>query len=481
MHKSIRVKLFLTFLLTTLLVVAGMYFFTRWSLDRGFNELVESRQRERVENLIDSLSEHYATHGSWEGLAGNKRLWIKLLLQSDSRRHRQPQAWMTQDLSEPATLWPPDLDAGVYRNRRWVPLEMRAMLLAADRSIIFGRQELLAELTLHPLKADDKIVGFLGLLPGRPDNQLGDLRFMQRQMQAFAWIALLMVTLSAVLALLLAYTLGKPVKRMAAAAKRLAVGDYAIRLPVESRDELGQLARDFNEMAAALEQSEQARRRWVADISHELRTPLAVLRGELEALQDGIRPMNAEAVDSLLTDVLRLNRLTDDLYQLSLSDQGALSYRKILLDPREALKADLAALMPQFQQKHLQVEWRDQCKADVALYADPDRLAQLFRNLLTNSLNYTDAGGRLRVTVFSTGASLLIELADSAPGVAESERAQLFERFYRVEGSRSRHHGGAGLGLAICRNIVAAHNGNISALPSELGGLTIRIELPLQE
>jgi two-component system sensor histidine kinase BaeS len=210
-----------------------------------------------------------------------------------------------------------------------------------------------------------------------------------------------------------------------------------------------------------------------------LRTPLAVLRGELEALQDGIRPMSAEAVDSLLADVMRLNRLTEDLYQLALSDQGALTYRKTMINPLQVLKADLAALQPEFAAKRLQVELMERSQNVPGLYADADRLSQLFRNLLKNSLNYTDAGGRIVVKVSSDAARLLIVIADSAPGVPEQELGKLFERFYRVESSRNRNHGGAGLGLAICSNIVAAHNGSIRAQASELGGLAIVIEFPL--
>ena len=481
MHKSIRLKLFLIFLLTTLLLVAGMHLFMRWSLDRGFNEWVESRQKDRVENLLDNLAGVYADSGnSWQRLSSNKRQWIQLLLQSDSHRHRHPQPWMRNALAEPINQWPPEPpEFEGNPMRRLLPLELRAMLLAADKSIVFGRQELLSQLTLYPIQQADQIVGYLGLLPGLPDNQAGDQHFMQGQVQAFGWIALLMVVLSAALALLLAYKLGKPIKRMTAATKQLAIGDYSIRLPTDSRDELGQLARDFNEMAAALEQAEQTRRRWVADISHELRTPLSVLRGELEALQDGIRPMGPAAVDSLLTDVMRLNRLTDDLYQLALSDQGALSYRKVLIDPVALLKADLVAFKVKFDAKSIAVEWIDQTQFAVSIYADADRLSQLFRNLLKNSLNYTDAGGQLKISVSTTANTLLIKLADSAPGVAIAEQEKLFERFYRVDSSRSRHHGGAGLGLAICRNIVAAHQGQISAQPSELGGLAILIELPL--
>ena len=479
MHKSIRVKLFLAFLLTTLLVVAGMYLFMRWSLDRGFTEFIETRQRERVESLIEGLTEYYDNSGSWEPLAGNKRQWIQLLLKSDNHPHRHPAPWMEKALSEPKDRWPPAW-TDTHGKRRFTPLELRVMLLRADKSIIFGRHEALPQLILHPIRHQDQVVGFLGLLPGKPVNQLGELLFMERQAKAFFWIALLMIALSAGLALLLAYTLGRPLKRITAAAKELAVGRYNVRLPVESGDELGQLARDFNEMAAALEQSEQARRRWIADISHELRTPLAVLRGELEALQDGIRPLTREAVDSLFGDVMRLNRLTEDLYQLALSDQGALTYRKTLTDPVATLKEDLAALMPEFNSKQLSVQVIDNTPGPVSLYADPDRLSQLFRNLLKNSINYTDSGGRLEITVSKRGNALLIDLSDSAPGVSEQELTKLFDRFYRVESSRNRNHGGAGLGLAICSNIIAAHNGLIKAHPSALGGLAIHIELPVQ-
>ena len=479
MHKSIRFKLFLTFLLTTLLVVAGMYLFMRWSLDRGFTEFIETRQNERVENLIEGLDEYYAITGSWKPLAKNKRLWIQLLMQSDNHPHRHPAPWMKKALTEPKDKWPPDWP-DTQSKRRFTPLELRVMLLRADKSIIFGRHEALPQLVLHPIRYKKQVVGFLGLLPGKPVNQLGEILFMERQAQSFVWITLLMIALSAGLALLLAYTLGRPLKRITAAAKELAVGRYYIRLPVESGDELGQLARDFNEMAAALEQSEQARRRWIADISHELRTPLSVLRGELEALQDGIRPLTREAVDSLFADVMRLNRLTEDLYQLALSDQGALTYRKTLIDPIVTLKEDLAALMPEFNNKQLSVHMNNELPGPVNLYADPDRLSQLFRNLLKNSANYSDSGGRLNITISKKADILLIDMADSAPGVSEQELDKLFDRFYRVESSRNRNHGGAGLGLAICNNIIAAHNGLIKAHASALGGLAIHIELPVQ-
>jgi two-component system sensor histidine kinase BaeS len=279
---------------------------------------------------------------------------------------------------------------------------------------------------------------------------------------------------------LLAYILGRPLKRITAASKSLAIGCYDARLPIDSHDELGQLARHFNDLAAALEQAEQTRRRWVADISHELRTPLSVLRGELEALQDGIRPLTREAIDSLYGDVMRLNRLAEDLYQLSLSDQGALSYRKTKTYPLDILKEDLNAFAPEFERRDISVTLDNQLDDALNLHADPDRLSQLYRNLLKNTMNYTDNGGRLLIRVSCHAEKLELSFQDSAPGVPEQELPKLFDRFYRLESSRNRSHGGAGLGLAICRNIVEAHNGTIYALASSWGGLDIKVELPLE-
>ncbi len=478
MFKSVRIKLFLTFLLTTLLVVAGMYGFVRWSLNHGFNELVLARQQERVTNLTEGLTEYYAGNQNWTQLAADKQKWIDLLWQSNPRR-QQPN-WVQKALDNPSHEWPPNLPEFPAR-RNIMPFEFRVMLLDAEQKIIFGRAEALSKLNLLPIKFNETVVGYLGLMPGRAMNQANEARFLEAQSEAFIWIALIMLGLSAGLALLLAYILGKPLKRITNAAKALAIGRYDVRLSVESADELGQLARDFNDMAAALQQSEQARQRWVADISHELRTPLAILRGELEALQDGVRPLVPAAIDSLFGEVMRLHRLTEDLYQLTLSDQGALSYHKAHVNPVEILQEDLEALQPEFQRKQMQVSFKDKLTDAVTIYADQDRLSQLFRNLLHNSANYTDAGGQLVITCSRKADMLQLSFSDSAPGVPEHELTKVFDRFYRLESSRNRHLGGAGLGLAICSNIVNAHSGKISAQLSAMRGLTIFIELPISQ
>lgn len=474
---SIRVKLFLTFLLITSLVVMGMHFFTRWSLERGFTEFVEKRQQERLDKISNVLEEYYASHHGWDSLTKNKQGWIALLWQTDPHQHRPPKRIMQRALQEPENRWPPTLPE--ESEKRWISFGLRVMLLDADKSILFGQEELRTQLDLYPIRHEYQIVGYLGLLPGSPINQAGDIYFMEQQTNFFFWIAAVMILLSALVAWFLAYLLGRPLKQIAAAAKRLATGDYKTRLPVATRDETGQLALNFNDMAAALDQAEQSRRRWVADISHELRTPLAILRGELEAILDGVHPLNRDTIESLSGDVMRLNRLTEDLYQLALSDQGALSYHKKLLNPVPLLRDDLATFAADFKRKAIDVKWVNQLFKPVSINADPDRLSQLFRNLLANSLHHTDSQGQLEITVQRLENKLIIALADSSPGVAEQDIAHLFDRFYRVDPSRNRHLGGAGLGLAICHNIVQAHAGILAASPSPLGGLLIRIELPI--
>ncbi|GAB6140375.1 ATP-binding protein [Methylosoma difficile] len=488
MFKSIRVKLFLTLLLAALLVVTGMYGFMRFSFERGFMAFVESRQEKHLERIVSALTEYYDAHGTWQSLADDKQKWLEIIWQQEGHKHPPP-PWLHETLSNKDTRWPPDLLDKQPKHPahhpdndfkpRLIPFEMRVMLLAADKSLVFGRSELVSELTLHPIRSAGTIVGYVGVLPGKPFNQLGDIQFMEKQGRELIGIALLMVLFSAGLALLIAYILGRPLKRITAASKALAIGCYDTRLPVDSHDELGQLSHDFNALAAALAQAEQTRRRWVADISHELRTPLAVLRGELEALQDGVRPLTPMAVDSLYSDVMRLTRLTEDLYQLSLTDQGTLSYRKSPLDPVLVLQQDLAALADEFRRKALTVTLDNALGKTILVYADADRLSQLFRNLLTNTLRYTDNGGELQITISKSKEHLLMVFSDSAPSVADAALPQLFDRFFRADHSRNRNSGGAGLGLAICHNIVEAHNGSITASHSNLGGLTMTLSFPI--
>lgn len=460
---SIRSKLFLTLLAATTLVVGAMFGFMHWSFRHGFVTFLESRQQARVERMAAQLAEVYVQEGGWEGLRGDRSRW-----------------WALQVEAGPgmASNGPPGHGAGMGPgggSRRGLGMA----LFDADRQAVFGRFADPEQLSLHPIRVHGRVVGYLGHRPGKALGDVVDVRFLEAQRQAFFWIALLVGVFAVALAWPLANTLVRPLRRVTEATRDLAAGRFETRVPVSGGDELAELARDFNAMAATLGRAESARRQWMADISHELRTPVALLRAELEALQDGVRPLGPAAVAALQADVERLKRLIEDLYQLSMSDLGAMSYRKRAVDPLALLGDEIEACAGEFERKGLALQLVDRCGGPVTLNADPDRLAQLFRNLMQNSLRYTDAGGRLEIVASRADGHLVLDFQDTAPSVPAASLPRLFERFYRVEASRSRAHGGAGLGLAISRNIVEAHGGRIEARPSPLGGLGIHVELPV--
>jgi two-component system sensor histidine kinase BaeS len=306
------------------------------------------------------------------------------------------------------------------------------------------------------------------------------LRFVEKQRRSFALIALIMAAAAALLSIPLAQQLVKRITTLAAATHRLAAGKYDTRVPAAVSDELGQLARDFNSLAQTLERNEQLRRQWVADISHELRTPLAVLRGEIEALEDGVRPQTPQSLAMLHGEVMHLSRLVDDLYQLSLADIGALSYRKEPIDLGKVLIQAVEPFRGEFEARDIRLNSQIPAEPPLTILADGRRLHQLFSNLLENSLRYTDPGGELRIRLAAGRDRVSIHFEDSTPGVPEDKLERLFDRLFRVEGSRSRATGGAGLGLAMCKNIVEAHDGTITARPSPLGGVGVEIVLPLE-
>jgi two-component system sensor histidine kinase BaeS len=424
-----------------------------------------------LEQVAGSLEQAYAEHGNWDFLRSNPGPWIRRLLNA---RSDQVMSERFGKFDDSRNMPPPRMGRGMHR------MGSPLIVLDAERKPIIGSYPKDDEVNFRALVHQGKTVGYAGLLPPRHFLHPIQVRFLSQQHAALAVAAGGMVLVVVLMSLPLARRLVRPIKAMAGATHDIASGKYATRVPADSSDELGQLARDFNAMALTLEKNEKERRQWVADISHELRTPVAVLRGEIEALLDGIRTITPDTIRSLHAETLRLNRLVEDLYQLSLSDIGALTYRKENLDLVEALRDSMESYRPEFVRKGIALTNNISEHAEVMVFADRARLNQLFANLFENTLRYTDAGGRLDIGLAHSGEKAIIEFQDSTPGVPGKELDRLFERLYRVEGSRSRTSGGAGLGLAICKNIVEAHEGTISAHQSPLGGLLIRISLPIR-
>jgi two-component system sensor histidine kinase BaeS len=480
MKISITYRLFLAFLLATCTLVACMFIIMKISFDRGFLRYINNIEQARLERLADHLESTYAVRGNWDFLRGNPAAWSNLLLQTLpeeqlASRLRREQERRSRPGSSQRSESPRYL---MHRSPHM--FERRVLLLDADRRLMFGPPRHPEGIDLRPLEYDDRVIGYLGIVPPRHIVDPLQLRFVEKQRRSFALIALVIAAGAALLSIPLAKRMVKRITVLAAATHRLAAGEYATRVPASASDELGQLARDFNSLARALEKNEQLRRQWVADISHELRTPLAVLRGEIEALQDGVRTQSPQSLAMLHGEIMHLNRLVDDLYQLSLADTGALSYRKEFIDLGETLAAAIEPFRGEFAARDIRLTDQIPAGADVTVEADGRRLHQLFGNLLENSLRYTDRGGELRIRLDRKKDRAVLLFEDSAPGVPEEKLERLFDRLFRVEASRSRATGGAGLGLAMCKNIVEAHGGTITARTSPLGGLGVEILLPVK-
>lgn len=482
MHLTVGHKLFLMLVIITGLVAFAMATFMSWSFERGFINYIEERKQERTDDFVQRLENYYRENGSWAPLLDDRAAWLRLIFSDEPHEQDKPPRWIDRLMKESMRSPEPD-EAHPDSQRPHLPIDKRVVLLSTTKQQLIGRVENIAELEHLPIEVDGEIVGYAGIRSGPPLERIVEARFLEKQHTMVIWIALATLLFSAALAILIARRLVKPLKAFRRGSRALAAGQYDTRIPVESNDELGQLARDFNSLAAALERTEAQRRQWVADTSHELRTPLSILRGEIEALQDGMRPFDKQAIDSLHGEIMRLNRLIDDLYELAQSDAGSLSYRPDEVDVGDVLEEVLNQYASEFEAHSIKPTLIIDDSTPAVIHADADRLAQLFRNLLANALRYTDSGGRISISTSAAmaGHQIVIDFEDSAPGVPESELEHLFERFYRVESSRNRDSGGAGLGLSICRNIVAAHGGTISAHHSALGGLHVRINLPVSQ
>ncbi|MBM0104648.1 HAMP domain-containing protein [Steroidobacter sp. S1-65] len=456
MKWSISTKLFLVLVAISIATVAAMGVSARISFTRGFIGYLNEQSGAYADSVVPRLAEAYRTEGSWRFLHHNPRAWYRLL---DNRTRRE------RDSGPPQ-----------FSEVEFSAVHLRLTLLDADRNIVIGNRDVPRDASMRAVVVDGRTVGWLALIPYQQATAAADVRFQQRQLTQNWLIGWGTVIVAALAAWWLSRLLVTPLKRITAATHNLASGDYSVRIPVTSKDEIGGLSEDFNRLAQALAHNEQLRRSFMADVSHELRTPLSVLKGELEAIEDGVRAMTPATLASLQSEVTTLNKLVSDLYDLSLSDIGALSYRMAQIEIDDVLHATLAAFQQRLAERELKVQ--TDIARSVMVNGDEGRLQQLFNNLLENCARYTQAGGVVRVGCRIDNAEVLVEIEDSGPGVPADMLPRIFERFVRAEASRNRSHGGAGLGLAICRNIVEAHGGTITASAAPLGGLLMSIRLP---
>jgi signal transduction histidine kinase len=279
-------------------------------------------------------------------------------------------------------------------------------------------------------------------------------------------------------ALALAFARGilRPIGALTHAAQKLEQGDLGQRVSVHSKDEIGQLAHAFNAMADGLARNERLRHSMVTDVAHELRTPLTNLRGYLEAMRDGVTPISSRVVDSLYEEAMLLSHLVDDLQDLTLSEAGRLRLQRDTLDVREVLESAAQGVAQRAAEAGVRVSVA--AAAGLSVSADRQRMGQVLRNLLSNALRHTAAGGTVELRAAATGGGVRFEISDTGSGIPPEHLPNVFERFYRADPSRTRATGGAGIGLAVVKQLVEAHGAKIEVHSVEGEGSTFRFTLP---
>ena len=444
---SLHFRLLMAFALVIVVVIGSGFFLTYQNIRgeiRRFGERGELMQARRVET---ELSRYYYHQGNWEDV----------------------QSFVTQ--------W-----GNLY--------ERRIILTDTDGVVVADSAE---ELLGEPYEADTPgrpmlsimgtgAIGFLYISPGIPPSaDLASLNIVYRAIgRFFLWGGLLAVALALLLTFILSRRILAPVKALTQAARRLGKGDFSQRVPSKDKGEVGELAQSFNSMADDLERAEQLRRNMVADVAHELRTPLSNLGGYLEAIRDGVLKPDSETIHSLDEEASLLSRLVDDLQELSLADAGELK----LICEKEAIarliKQAAAALQPQAAAKGVTISESLPDRLP-PVNIDSQRIRQVLRNLIENAVAHTNQGDSITVTAWQQDSQVKISVADTGEGIPAEDLPNIFERFYRVDKSRTRATGGSGLGLTIAKRLVEAHGGKIEVESEPGKGSTFTFIIPISE
>ncbi len=504
MQLKFRHKVFLTLLLNSLVIVVCMLLISGYFASRNFENYINKVKTARLKALVQVLSQEYQKSHSWAPVLDDLSHWSKLMGPGPGHPPGAgvdgwppfppppppPFLHMEKNLGPgtpppfgeplpppPGVLFgpPPGPPPGAHA------LEPHILLFDAEKKPLTGTAlPSLGHYQLNPIQVDGQVVGWLGIREHERLNNPLEMEFLRHQSQTFYAIGGVALLLAVFVTIVLSRHLLTPVKALAEATRAVTSRRFDTRIEVRTHDEFGQLATDFNDMAQALERYEQMRQQWMADISHELRTPLAILRGEIEAMQDGVREITSEALESLHFEVLHVSRIVHDLHDLARIESQAFRSELAMVNPLEILDETLKSFSPRFEPRGIRVEVHGGDLEQVTIMADADRLKQLFSNVLENALRYVSPPGVLKIFSELKTGCLVLSFEDSGPGVPEASLKRLFDRLYRVDTARSRAQGGSGLGLAICKSIVEGFGGEIEASQAPGGGLRITVAFPVR-
>ena len=490
-------KFFLAFFITNLAIVGLLMGLITSNLSSDFNEFVYQAENKHIESTRQQLANLYASQGSWQSIKQDIQVWRDIADPKPARRAPPPpknkQPPKRQNNENTGNKPPPRPGPRPEKRQQEQPVSKaddflktgrRLSLYDANKQVIVGKQFIEENPRKEAISVNGKTVGWLGLVPSNAIKDSPANEFLAKQFRSFYLTGAGALAFAFLMAFLLSKHLTRPINTIISGTNILMKGDYKKRLLKTTQDELGTLTDNFNNLAATLEKNQKNRFQWMSDTSHELRTPLTILKAQLSAIQDGLFKADEKRIKLFIEEIDNLSHIVNDLYQLSSSDAGALTYEKNAIQPIQLLNQVLTNFEPKLNGQQLSLDASSLSSIELnseslTLLADKDRLRQLFSNLLENSCRYTDAGGRIQVLAKCHARQLEIRIQDSSPGVKKEVQEKLFERFFRVEQSRNRQHGGSGLGLSLCQQIVEAHQGSILASDSPLGGLSMTLLFPL--
>ena len=459
MRFPIRWKIVLFFAL----VVVVSELITGWRMHMGIRErfetYIQKRTYEQSKGLVVELQDYYSAHGSWEGVGA----YLESLRRAQRRRVPTHGRVDLVLLDRSGRV--------VWSASRRVPVGAYLPLLPKGIKPI-----------LVPIKVDGKSVGELAVLAPSLTALSGvEYSFLKEVDRTLTSATLMALVVALLLGIAISNWLVSPLKSLTKAAHRITGGDFSQRVEIRSNDEFGDVGNAFNLMASTLEKDKELREKLLTDVAHELRTPLSVIKGNLEALLDGVYQPTDENLSLVYDEVLLLERLINDLREVSLAEAGELRLDMSEVDIEDLVSQAIGFFKPQAEEKGVELSVEISPGAH-KVRGDQQRIRQVLHNLLSNALRHTPGGGKITVgvkTIVSPDPEVSVSVSDTGSGIAPEDLPHVFERFYRGDPSRARRSGGTGLGLVIAKELVEAHGGRIwiESMPGK--GTTVTFTLPM--
>jgi len=458
--RSLAWKLVLAFALVAFTSATLVSAFVRLTSADRLARLIIDQQRSRLEQ---ALADYYRAHGSWDGVQGH---WRTLLTQLEPGE------------VNPGGPAPFDFNPRDRRSLFGLADANGVLLVSPDRDWPPGTRLSRVQLRAGtPILVDGQQVGTLLVAARTPGLNAAETLFLQRTNRALLLATAGALVVALLVGALLARTLTRPLQALTSAAQKIAQGQLEQQVEVNSQDEIGELAAAFNRMSQEVARSHRVRRQMTADIAHDLRTPLTVIGGYVESMRDGVLQPTPERFAILYAEIERLQRLVGDLRMLSQADAGELPLNPQVIDPRQILER--AAQVFQHRADQQQITLAVQAGAVLPpIRVDEARLMQVFDNLISNALRYTPPGGQITLGGQAAGGKVTLFVRDTGSGISAEELPFIFNRFHRGDPSRHSGTGESGLGLAIVRALVEAHQGRVWAESREGAGTTIWMEFP---